>query len=78
MNPEPDPNPDPNPNNPNNLLGTIILLGYNVQIGCKIPVIGKRLLPFRSQPPNLPPPLPTYLSIGADLTTTQQTLFQEL
>ena len=35
MNPDPDPNPDPNPNNPNNLLETIILLGYNVRIGCK-------------------------------------------
>ena len=33
MNPDPDPNPDPNPNNPNNLLETIILLGYNVRIG---------------------------------------------
>ena len=30
----PDPSPDPNPNNPNNLLDTIILLGYNVRIGC--------------------------------------------
>ena len=36
MNPDPDPNPEPNPNNPNNLLETIILLGYNVQIGCKL------------------------------------------
>ena len=32
-NPNPNPNPDPNPNNPNNLLETIILLGYNVRIG---------------------------------------------
>ena len=32
MNPDPDPNPDPNPNNPNNLLETMILLGYNVRI----------------------------------------------
>ena len=31
----PDPNPNPNPNNPNNLLDTIILLGYNVRMGCK-------------------------------------------
>ena len=29
----PDPNPNPNPNNPNNLLDTIILLGYNVRMG---------------------------------------------
>ena len=34
MNPDPHPNPDPNPNNLNNLLETIILLGYNVRIGC--------------------------------------------
>ena len=34
MNPYPYPNPDPNPNNPNNLLETIILLGYYVRIGC--------------------------------------------
>ena len=33
MNPDPNPNPDPNLNNPNNLLETIILLGYNVRIG---------------------------------------------
>ena len=32
--PNPNPNPDPNPNNPNNLLETIILLGYNVRIVC--------------------------------------------
>ena len=36
MNPDPDPNPDSNPNNPNSLLETIILLGYNVRIGCRI------------------------------------------
>ena len=35
MNLEPDPNPDPTPNNPSNLLETIILLGYNVRIGCR-------------------------------------------
>ena len=29
----PDPNPNPNRDNPNNLLETIILLGYNVRIG---------------------------------------------
>ena len=28
----PDPNPNPNRDNPNNLLDTIILLGYNVRI----------------------------------------------
>ena len=27
--------PNPNCDNPNNLLDTIILLGYNVRIGCK-------------------------------------------
>ena len=27
--PDPNPNPNPNPNNPNNLLDTIILLGYS-------------------------------------------------
>ena len=32
MNPDPNPNPNLNPNNPNNLLDTIILLGYNVRI----------------------------------------------
>ena len=41
MNPDPDPNPNPNPNNPNNLLETIILLGYNVRIGWKFKLIGK-------------------------------------
>ena len=30
----PDQNHYPNPNNPNNLLDTIILLGYNVRIEC--------------------------------------------
>ena len=30
----PDPNPTPNRNNPNNLLDTITLLGYNVRIEC--------------------------------------------
>ena len=30
----PDPNPNPNRDNPNNLLDTIISLGYNVRIGC--------------------------------------------
>ena len=35
MNPDPNPNPNPNHDNPNNLLDTIILLGYNVRIGCK-------------------------------------------
>ena len=33
MNPDPNPNPNPNPNNPNNLLDTINLLGYNVRMG---------------------------------------------
>ena len=28
------PNPNPNPNNPNNLLDTIILLGYKVRMSC--------------------------------------------
>ena len=32
MNPDPNPYPNPNPNNPNNLLDTIMLLGYNVRI----------------------------------------------
>ena len=27
----PDPNPNPNPNNPNNLLDTIILLGFTTR-----------------------------------------------
>ena len=30
------PNPNPNRNNPNNLLDAIILLGYNVRMGCII------------------------------------------
>ena len=34
MNPDPNPNPNPNRDNPNNLLDTIILLGYYVRIGC--------------------------------------------
>ena len=34
MNPDPNPNPNPSRDNPNNLLDTIILLGYNVRIGC--------------------------------------------
>ena len=34
MNPDPNSSPNPNRNNPNNLLDTIILLGYNVRIGC--------------------------------------------
>ena len=38
MNPDPNPNPNPNRDNPNNLLDTIILLGYNVQIGCLMKV----------------------------------------
>ena len=33
MNPDPNPNPNPSRDNPNNLLDTIILLGYNVRIG---------------------------------------------
>ena len=33
MNPDPNRNPNPNGNNPNNLLDTIILLGYNVRMG---------------------------------------------
>ena len=37
MNPDPNRNPNPNGNNPNNLLDTIILLGYNVRMGCKQP-----------------------------------------
>ena len=41
MNPDPNPNPNPNRDNPNNLLGTIILLGYNVQIGWKVCLIGE-------------------------------------
>ena len=36
MNPDPNPNPNPNRDNPNNLLDTIILLGYNVRIGCAL------------------------------------------
>ena len=36
MNPDLNPNPNPNRDNPNNLLDTIILLGYNVRIGCFI------------------------------------------
>ena len=36
MNPDPNPNPNPNRDNPNNLLDTIILLRYNVRIGCKL------------------------------------------
>ena len=34
MNPDPNHNPNPNRDDPNNLLDTIILLGYNVRIGC--------------------------------------------
>ena len=30
----PNPNPNPNRDNPNDLLDTIILLGYNVRIEC--------------------------------------------
>ena len=40
MNPDPNPNPNPNRNNPNNLLDSIILLGYNVWMG----VVFHRLL----------------------------------
>ena len=42
MNLDPNPNTNPNRNNPNNLLDTIILLGYNVWMGCSgldIPVL---------------------------------------
>ena len=33
MSPDPNPNPNSNRDNPNNLLNTIILSGYNVRIG---------------------------------------------
>ena len=40
MSPDPNPNRNRNRDNPNNLLDTIILLGYNVRIGCNLIVKG--------------------------------------
>ena len=38
MNPDEVPSPNPNCDNPNNLLDTIIILGYNVRFECKCPL----------------------------------------
>ena len=53
MNPDPNPNPNPNRDNPNNLLDTIILLGYNVRIGCANDVFGKQTLSGIQLPPQV-------------------------
>ena len=42
----PDPNPNPDPNNPNTLLETIILLGYNVRIGWRSVFTQFRVFPI--------------------------------
>ena len=49
MNRDPNPNPNPNRDNPNNLLDTIILLGYNVRIGCTLSIFQDLIYLFQTK-----------------------------